>query len=129
MWNVVIVLTLIVCVVAFVLHYKNWTKVADGQFNILSGVYHQSITIDSIKDITLVDKLPKMERRNGFSWKVREKGIFNDSITGGKVYVFVDDLTQQKIRFAYADSLTMYVNQTDSLATQALFETLSKNEE
>lgn len=74
-----------------------------------------------LDSVFLVEKLPEMERSSGFSWMEREKGVFNDSITNTKVYVFVDDLYQQKIKLVHHDSLKMYVNLRDSLKTAELF--------
>mgnify|MGYP001793931529 FL=1 len=67
-----------------------------------------------------------MERANGFSWLQREKGVFQDSLTNSKIYVFVDDLRQPKIRLLYNDSLTMFLNFNDSLVTQSVFKDLSE---
>ncbi|HBU77036.1 MAG TPA: hypothetical protein DEF18_02945, partial [Muricauda sp.] len=47
--------------------------------------------------------------------------VFKDSITNTKVYVFVDDLYQQKIKVVHHDSLKLYVNLQDSLKTEELF--------
>ena len=64
-----------------------------------------------------MDKLPEMDRKNGFSWMAKEKGVFKDSLTAAKVYVFVDDLRQQKLRIVHHDSLKLFVNFKDSLET------------
>lgn len=121
LWNVLIVLTLVLCVLAFVEHYKNWHKIEQGNFRIFSGIYYQKIPLSELDSVLLVDKLPEMERSNGFSWMEREKGVFKDSVTQTKVYVFVDDLYQQKIKLVHHDSLKMYVNLRDSLKTAELF--------
>ena len=123
-WNVVIVITLIGCAFAFGLHYKNWTNIEDAAFKVKSGIYSQKIPLTKINGIEFVPKIPEMERENGFSWLAREKGVFKDSITGGSVYVFVDDLRQQKIKITHNDSLQLYFNLSDSLKTRALYETL-----
>ncbi|MEM7484343.1 MAG: hypothetical protein AAF348_03970 [Bacteroidota bacterium] len=125
LWNIVIVVTLIVCVFAFILHYKNWHKIEEGQLKILSGIYYQNIPIGEIDSLLLVDKLPEMERSNGFSWMAKEKGVFKDSITQTKVYVFVDDLKQQKIKLVHHDSLKTYLNFNDSLQTQKFYKELN----
>ena len=109
---------------AFVMHYKNWISLEEGEFKIVSGIYRQKIPLQEIDGINFVPRIPEMERKNGFSWLTREKGVFLDSITGTKVYVFVDDLRQQKIELLHRDSLRLYVNLGDSLATQALYENL-----
>ena len=116
-----IVLTLIVCVLAFVEHYKNWHKIEEGNLRIFSGIYYQKIPLTELDSVFFVEKLPEMERSSGFSWMEKEKGVFNDSITDTKVYVFVDDLYQQKIKVVHHDSLKMYVNLKDSLKTEELF--------
>jgi len=124
LWNVLIVLTVILCVFAFVEHYKNWHKVEEGNLKIFSGIYYQKIPLVELDSVLFVEKLPEMERSSGFSWMEKEKGVFKDSITNTKVYVFVDDLYQQKIKIVYHDSLKMYLNLKDSLETQKLYATL-----
>ncbi|MAU14910.1 MAG: hypothetical protein CMH46_05145 [Muricauda sp.] len=120
-WNILIVLTVVICVLAFVEHYKNWHKIEDGNFRIFSGIYYQEIPLTELDSVLLVDKLPEMERSSGFSWMEKEKGVFLDSITQSKVYVFVDDLYQQKIKLVHHDSLKMYLNLRDSVETQKLY--------
>jgi len=124
LWNVLIVLTVILCVFAFVEHYKNWHKIEEGNLKIFSGIYYQKIPLVELDSVLFVEKLPEMERSSGFSWMEKEKGVFKDSITNTKVYVFVDDLYQQKIKIVYHDSLKMYLNLKDSLETQKLYATL-----
>ena len=121
LWNVLIVLTLALCVLAFVEHYKNWHKIEEGNLKIFSGIYYQKIPLAELDSVLFVEKLPEMERSSGFSWMEKEKGVFNDSLTNTKVYVFVDDLYQQKIKVVHHDSLRMYVNLQDSLKTEELF--------
>ena len=121
-WNVLIVLVLLICIAAFVIHYKNWSKIENGEFRITSGIYTQHIPLSYLDSISFVDRIPQMERENGFSWLAKEKGIFKDSIDNTKVYVFVDDLAQQKIRLVHHDSLKLYVNFSDSLETQKLYQ-------
>lgn len=67
-----------------------------------------------------------MERSSGFSWMEKEKGVFKDSLTQSKVYVFVDDLRQQKIRLVHKDSLKVFLNFSDSLLTQKIYQDLSE---
>jgi len=124
LWNVLIILTLALCVLVFVEHYKNWHKIEEGDFKIFSGIYYQKIPLTELDSVLLVDKLPEMERSSGFSWMEKEKGVFVDSISQTKVYVFVDDLYQQKIKLVHHDSLKMYVNLRDSLETEKLFSIL-----
>ena len=122
LWNSIIVLTVVACITAFVLHYKNFATIEDGKFKIYSGIYLQSILLSELDSISWVERIPEMERRNGFSWLAREKGVFNDSLTQTKTYVFVDDLRQQKIRLVHRDSLKLYINFTDSIETQQLYQ-------
>lgn len=124
-WNVVIVIALVLCLSAFALHYKNWVTIEGTVFAVYSGIYSEEITITDVHAIDWEPKLPQMERNNGFSWLAKEKGIFKDSITGSKVYVFVDDLTQRKFKVSYKDSLQLYFNTTDSLETQLIYDQLS----
>ena len=126
-WNVLIVLTLMVCLLAFVAHYKNWYKVEEGQFKIFSGIYRQNIPIAEMDSVVFVAKLPEMERSSGFSWLAKEKGVFKDSIHQTKVYVFVDDLRQHKIKVVHHDTLKMYFNAQDSLETQKIYTILQSN--
>lgn len=120
-WNILIVLTLIFCVFAFVVHYKNWSKIEEGHFKIYSGIYRQNIPLSELDSISFVKRIPELERKNGFSWLAREKGVFNDSLTQSKVHVFVDDLRQQKIRLVHHDSIKLFVNFSDSLQTHMLY--------
>lgn len=124
LWNLLIVLTLVVCTLAFVLHYKNWHRIEEGKLKILSGIYYQKILISEIDSIKLVDKIPELERSSGFSWLAKEKGVFKDSLTESKVYVFVDDLRQQKIRLVHHDSLKIFINFKDSLQTETIYDFL-----
>ena len=121
LWNILIVLTLAFCLFAFVIHYKNWSKVEEGQFKIYSGIFRQNIALSSLDSISYVKRIPELERQTGFSWLEREKGVFKDSLTASKVHVFVDDLRQQKIRLVHHDSIKLFVNFSDSLQTQELF--------
>ena len=122
LWNGIIVITIIGCIAAFVLHYKNYVQIKEGELRIYSGIYRQSIPLSELDSISWVARIPEMERKNGFSWLAREKGVFNDSLTLSKTYVFVDDLRQQKIRLVHHDSLKLYINFSDSLETQQLYE-------
>lgn len=124
-WNVIIVITVVGCAYAFVLHYKNWVDIEEGELKITSGIYRQKVALTDIGQLEFVPKIPEMERKNGFSWLAKEKGVFVDSITGHTVYVFVDDLRQQKLRIQYKDSLQLYVNLADSLETENLFQTVN----
>lgn len=120
-WNLVVVATVLLCLLAFVEHYKNWYSLKDGNLKILSGAYYQKIPLVQVDSLLLVERLPEMERQSGFSWKAREKGVFRDSVRALRVHVFVDDLRQQKIKLVHRDSLVLYMNLGDSLETQRLF--------
>ena len=123
-WNVIIVITVTVCLVAFVLHYKNWTKVESDELKILSGFYYKKLRYSELDSVVMVEKIPPMERLNGFSALEKEKGLFRefkDSLTTKKVHVYVDNLSNQKIKVVYNDSSKLYINFTDSLKTQELF--------
>ena len=123
-WNVLIIVTLIVCSFAFILHYKNYTKIEEDHFQVVSGIYRQRIPLEAINNVEFVPRIPEMERKNGFSWLAKEKGVFLDSISGNRIYVFVDDLKQRKLKIQYQDSLQLYLNLTDSLETQKIYATL-----
>ncbi|MEO0528136.1 MAG: hypothetical protein AAFZ89_12970 [Bacteroidota bacterium] len=125
LWNILIILTVIICIIAFVVHYKNWTKVNGNHIQILSGIYYKKLPFSELDSIMMVPKIPAMERINGFSVKNREKGVFIDSISGSRTYVYVDDLRQPKIRLIYKDSLQLFLNFTDSVRTKDMYEFLS----
>lgn len=126
-WNVIIALTVIVSLLAFAAHYKNWTKVELDQVKILSGFYYKKLKYSEVDSIVMVNKIPPMERLNGFSALEKEKGLFRefkDSLTTKKVHVYVDNLTNQKIKVVYNDSSKLYINYADSLKTLELYNLL-----
>ena len=126
-WNLIIVLTVIVWFMAFLMHYKNWTKIEDDQFKILSGFYYKKLKYSEMDSVLWVDKIPPMERLNGFSAFEKEKGIFRefkDSLTNEKVNVYVDNFSDRKIKIVYKDSAKLYLNYKDSLETIRLFDVL-----
>jgi hypothetical protein len=126
LWNILLVLTLIVCILAFIAHYKNWTKIEKDHLRILSGVYYKELKFTEIDSVKWVEKIPQMERFHGFSAWTTEKGVFKDSlIENKKVYVFIDNLKNQKIKFVYHDSLHLYINYSDSLETLELYKTIN----
>jgi flagellar motor component MotA len=128
-WNLLMVITVIVCISALVMHYKNWIKLKPDQVQILSGFYKVDVAYADLDSIKLIEKIPPMQRLNGFSALEKEKGIFQefkDSLTDKKVYVFVDNISQQKIKLIYRDSIKLYVNHKDSLKTLELFDFLHK---
>ncbi|WP_209400734.1 hypothetical protein [Pseudozobellia sp. WGM2] len=129
LWNFLIVLTLIICLAAFVLHYKNWTSIDNQSMKIVSGFYYQNINFSELDSVVLLDKIPPMERLNGFSALEKEKGVFRefkDSLTDKKVYVFVDNYASSKIKLVHHDSLKLFLNLKDSTDTEQLFKTLSE---
>ncbi|MCM4162139.1 MULTISPECIES: hypothetical protein [unclassified Arenibacter] len=126
MLNVLIVVTIIVVVLAFTAHYKNWVKTEKEGLEILSGIYFVEIPYADMDSVSMVEKIPSMERINGFSVKEREKGVFKeDSLSNNKVYVYVDKLSQQKIRLVYRDSMKLFLNMTDSTETELMYQFLS----
>ena len=117
-------ITVLVCLMAFVLHYKNWTKVKSDEIKILSGFYYKKLKYPELDSVLMIDKIPPMERLNGFSVLEKEKGLFRefkDSLTTKKVHVYVDNLSNQKIKVVYNDSSKLYINFADSLKTLELF--------
>ena len=117
-------ITVLVCLMAFVLHYKNWTKVESDEIKILSGFYYKKLKYSELDSVLMIDKIPPMERLNGFSALEKEKGLFRefkDSLTTKKVHVYVDNLSNQKIKLVYNDSSKLYINFADSLKTLELF--------
>lgn len=94
----------------------------DTDFEVWSGIYHQKIPFTELQSAQLVARIPHMERMSGFSAMTSEKGVFKDSITGHRVYVFVDDLKLPKIHLQYQDSLQLFLNYSDSLKTVSQLE-------
>jgi len=128
-WNLLMLLTLVVCGLAFAAHYKNWTKIKPDKLQLLSGFYYKELQFAELDSLNWVAKIPPMQRLNGFSAFEKGKGLyqeFQDSLTDKKVHVYVDNFSQQKIRVVYQDSLKLYVNLKDSLETIALYEFLER---
>ncbi|MGK0495476.1 MAG: flagellar motor component MotA [Maribacter sp.] len=126
-WNLLLVLTVIVCAFALTMHYKNWVSVKSNYIKVMSGFYSQSVDYNDLDSVVFVARLPPMERLNGFSALEKEKGVFRefkDSLTDKKVYVFVDNISQQKIKLVYKDSVKLYLNLKDSVKTLNLFNSL-----
>lgn|SRR5690606_13288951 len=124
--NVLIVVTLIVVFITYAVHYKNWTKMETDSYRIFSGIYFLKVPYAEMDSVGMVERLPSMERINGFSVKEIEKGVFKeDSTAQNKVYVFVEKLSQPKIRVVYRDSLQLFLNFRDSLETQKVYNDLS----
>ncbi len=126
-WNVLMVVTVVVCVLAFLSHYKNWTKIEGDQMKILSGFYYKKLNLTELDTVEFVDRIPPMVRLNGFSAFDKGKGIyqeFKDSLTDKRVFVYVDNFSSRKIRLVQKDSDQLFLNLKDSLDTQALYELL-----
>ncbi len=125
MLNMLIVVTIIVVFIVFAAHYKNWIRTENDSIEILSGIYYKELRYAEIDSVVMVQKIPSLERINGFSAMEREKGLFKDSIHNTEVYMYVDRLSQPKIRVVYQDSLKLYLNLTDSTETQQMFQFLT----
>lgn len=128
LWNILAVVTVIVCLLAFAMHYKNWTSTDTNEIKILSGFYYEKLNFSELDSVKFVEKIPPMERLNGFSAQEKGKGIyraFKDSLTDKKVYVFVDNFSNQKIAVTYQDSLKLYLNFKDSTETQNMYQFLT----
>ncbi|WP_298502963.1 hypothetical protein [uncultured Maribacter sp.] len=124
LWNLILLITLTVCLLAFIVHYKNWTKIEPNSIKMVSGVYYKEIKFVDVDSVSMVQRIPAMERLNGFSALSKGNGLyreFKDSLTDKKVYVFVDNFEQQKIRLVYQDSLKLFFNYKDSVETKELF--------
>lgn len=124
-WNLLIVITVVICGLAFLAHARNWTKTKSDELRILSGVYFTELKFSELDSVKMVPKIPQMERIHGFSAWEMEKGVFRDSLKPeNRVSVYVDNLLLQKIRIVHSDSLLVYLNFTDSLETLQLFKFL-----
>ncbi|MCG2459182.1 hypothetical protein K8352_00310 [Flavobacteriaceae bacterium F89] len=127
-WNILIVITIILVLSVFTAHYKNWTKIKNDRFRILSGFYKKEIQFSELDSVVWVAKIPPMIRLNGFSAMETEKGIyqeFKDSLTDKTVDVFVDNLSDPKIKLVYRDSLKLFFNLSDSTDTKQLYQQLT----
>lgn len=122
LWNILIILTVIVSILSFMGHYKNWIWKKTDRIQILSGIYYMELPFNSMNNVAMVSKIPSLDRKNGFSAWEKEKGIFKDSLNEEKqVYIFVDNLNDQKIKLTYKDSLQLFINLSDSTKTKELF--------
>ncbi len=128
--NVLIILVVIACILAFVAHSKNWIKTEGDRVQILSGIFYEDIQISKMDSLNWVEKIPQMERKRGFSAWAVEKGIFIDSLNPDKrISVFVDNLRNRKIKLVYGDSLVVFLNYSDSVKTDILFGQLTEQKE
>ena len=124
LWNSLSVLTVIFCLAALVSHYKNWTRIKPDRIQILSGFYFEDLKFSDLDSVVMVERIPPMERLNGFSALDKGKGIyreFKDSLTDKKVYVFVDNFSTGKIRLVKKDASQLFFNLKDSIKTEELF--------
>jgi hypothetical protein len=83
------------------------------------------LKFEDLDKIEWVDRIPPMIRLNGFSAFEKGKGVyqeFKDTLTDRKVYVFVDNFEQQKIRFVNKDASQLYLNLKDSIETVEMFD-------
>ncbi|GGD88124.1 hypothetical protein GCM10011412_27450 [Maribacter cobaltidurans] len=109
------------------MHYKNWIKNTPDHVRLLSGFYLEKVPYSDLDSVVFVERIPPMLRLNGFSALEKEKGIFQefkDSLTDKKIYVFVDNISQPKIKLVYKDSLKLYFNLKDSVETVNMFNDL-----
>lgn len=126
-WNLLLVLSVLVCLLAFVAHYRNWTRLQPHRMQLLSGLYYMELPYAELDSVLWIEKIPHMERDHGFSAGAREKGVFRDSLSPARpVYVFVDNLRQAKIKIRYRDTLTLYLNFADSTETVSVFRLLEQ---
>lgn len=125
MWNGIVAVTVIVCLLALLSHYKNWVRTNSNGMKILSGFYYKNIPFSDLDSVQWAERIPPMERLNGFSALGKEKGIFRefkDSLTDKKVYVYVDNLSHQKIKLVYRDSVKLFMNLKDSTDTDKMYQ-------
>lgn len=123
--NLTIGITILACLLAFAIHSRNWMRLKEGRMQLLSGVYYLEVPFAELDSVRWQAKIPQMERRHGFSFWAREKGVFSDSLFPSRpVYVYVDDLRQTKIRITYRDSLTLFLNFSDTAETRSVYHLL-----
>jgi hypothetical protein len=127
-WSVMLIVTVILCAVILILHFKNWISSDNESLKLRSGFYHVEIPYSDLDSVVVVERMPPMERLNGFSALEKEKGVFRefkDSLTNKKVHVFVDNISQQKVKLVYEDSVYLYFNLKDSVETINLLDDLN----
>ncbi|NNJ88218.1 MAG: hypothetical protein HKP53_02340 [Eudoraea sp.] len=126
LWNAVIVLTVLICMAAFILHFKTWTRQEKDHVYLISGFYSTEINFSDIENVSMVPRIPEMERVSGFSVWAVEKGIFRDTLGGVEgIRVYVDDLNQPKIKLERKEDSEIYFNFKDSLKTKEYFNLLT----
>lgn len=127
-WTVLLIVTVILCAAILILHFKNWISNDSQSLKLRSGFYTVEIPYSELDSLVVVERIPPMERLNGFSALEKEKGIFRefkDSLTDKKVYVFVDNIDQKKVKLVYKDSTYLYFNLKDSVKTINLLDELT----
>lgn len=127
-WTVLLIVTVILCAAILILHFKNWISNDSQSLKLRSGFYTVEIPYSELDSLVVVERIPPMERLNGFSALEKEKGIFRefkDSLTDKKVYVFVDNIDQKKVKLVYKDSTYLYFNLKDSVETINLLDELT----
>jgi len=125
LWNTVIVITVLICLAAFILHFQTWTREETDRVYLISGFYSTEILYSDIENVSMVLRIPEMERESGFSVWAVEKGIFRDTLEGLEgIRVYVDDLNQPKIKLERKEDSQIYFNFKDSLKTKEYFELL-----
>ena len=126
LWNIVIIVTIIICLAAFILHSQNWIREETDSILLISGFYSTEVKYTEILNVSMVSRLPEMERVSGFSVWAVEKGIFKDTLQGlEEIRVYVDDLKLPKIKVERKENSMIFFNFKDSLRTVAYFELLS----
>ena len=103
-----------------------------NKMTILSGIYYHELKYADLAQVDWVEKIPPMVRLNGFSAFDRGKGVyqeFKDTLTDKKVYVFVDNFEQQKIRLVQKDASQLFLNLKDSAETVKMFELINRKME
>ena len=127
-WTSTLILTVIFCAFILILHIKNWVDNDEDNLKLRSGFYAIEIPYSQLDSVVFVERIPPMERLHGFSALEKEKGIFRqfkDSLTEKKVYVFVDNINQQKVKLVYKDSSLVFFNLKDSVETLHLLDDIS----
>ncbi|MGB5370514.1 MAG: hypothetical protein WBN18_08790 [Flavobacteriaceae bacterium] len=126
-WNLLLGFTVVICALAFLSHSRNWIKLKEDRMRIISGFYINNLDFAALDSVVMVERLPPMIRLSGFSAFDKGKGIyreFKDTLTDKKVFVFIDNFSNQKIRLVKKDSDQLFVNLKDSLETDQLFQIL-----
>ncbi|MRI00888.1 hypothetical protein GH721_10150 [Kriegella sp. EG-1] len=117
-------MTVIISILAFVAHFKNWIAKESNSFRVLSGIYYEKFNYSELDSVAFVPRIPPMERLNGFSAFDKGKGVyqeFKDSLTDKKVHVFIDNFNGRKIRLVKKDASQVFINLKDSVETDELY--------